>query len=402
MKRPTLPRAILPWGLALLLIVLAGGAWWLLAKRETPRALATAPARIGNVEQTVLATGQLEALEQVDVGAQVSGQIRTLAVELGQDVKKGDLIAEIDSLPQRNALRQAEAGVLNLQAQRSARQAALAQAKLVFTRQEQLIAEDATSRESFEAAQAALRSAQADVDALEAQIAQSKVATDTARLNLGYTRITAPIDGKVVAIVTREGQTVNAAQTAPTIVKLAQLDTVTVKAEISEADVMRVQPGQPVYFTTLGEPRRRYNAKLRAVEPAPTTYGSTTSTSSSSTSSSSGNAIYYYGLFDVDNPDGRLRIGMTAQVNIVLESAGNVLTVPSAAIERDGPEGTTRVRVQAEDGTITARDVVVGINDGRRAEIRQGLQEGERVVIAEASVSPSSSQMPRGRGPRMF
>lgn len=400
MKRPSpsLLRSPLAWALAGLLLAAAAAATWWFALREPPRQVATAPARVADVELTVLATGLMEAVQQVDVGAQVSGQIKSLTVVLGQDVKKGDPIAEIDSLPQKNALRQAQAAVLNLQAQRSARQATLAQARLAFARQEQLLAEDATSREAFEAAQAALRSAQADVEALEAQIAQSKVAIDTANLNLSYARITAPIDGKVVAVVAREGQTVNATQTAPVLVKLARLDTVTVKAEISEADVARVRPGMPVYFTTLGDAGQRYTATLRAVEPAPTTYGSTTSSTTTSTAA----AVYYYGLFDVANPEGKLRIGMTAQVRIVLASAQQVLTVPAAALTATGRDGRASVRVQAEDGTISPREVVVGLKDSTQAEIREGLREGERVVIAEGSATLAPANLPRGRQPRMF
>lgn len=398
MKRSSFARKALLWGAVLLTLALLVGAAWSYAARERPRPVATAPARIGDIELSVLATGTLEPVQQVSVGAQVSGQIKSLAVVLGQQVKKGDLVAEIDSLPQRNALRQAEAGVTNLQAQRSARQAALAQARLAFKRQEQMLAQDATSREAFETAQTTLESAEAEVAALAAQLAQAKVAADTARLNLGYTRITAPIDGKVVAIVTLEGQTVNASQSAPTIVVLARLDTLTVKAEISEADVAKVQPGQPVYFTTLGDPGRRYQATLRQVEPAPTTYGSEASSGSNASSTSTAQAagaVYYYGLFDVANAEGRLRIGMTAQVHIVLGSAARVLTVPSAALESVA-DGSATVRVQGEDGSISARVVQIGLADSARAQVMTGLREGERVVVAEASATPADA-MPRRR-----
>lgn len=397
MKRSSFARKALLCGAVLLTLALLVGAAWSYAAREQPRPVATAPARIADIELSVLATGTLEPVQQVSVGAQVSGQIKSLAVVLGQEVKKGDLVAEIDSLPQRNALRQAEAGVTNLQAQRSARQAALAQARLAFKRQEQMLAQDATSREAFEAAQTALESAEAEVAALAAQLAQAKVAADTARLNLGYTRITAPIDGKVVAIVTLEGQTVNASQSAPTIVVLARLDTLTVKAEISEADVAKVQPGQPVYFTTLGDPGRRYQATLRQVEPAPTTYGSQASSGSNASSSTAqaAGAVYYYGLFDVANAEGRLRIGMTAQVHIVLGSAAQVLTVPSAALESVA-DGSATVRVQGEDGSISARVVQIGLADSARAQVMTGLHEGERVVVAEASAAPADA-MPRRR-----
>ena len=193
---------------------------------------------------------------------------------------------------------------------------------------------------------------------VEAQILQAQVTVDTAKVNMGYTRIVAPIDGQVVAIVTQQGQTVNANQSAPTIVMLAQLDKMTVSAEISEADVEKVNEGQDVYFTTLGDANTKHYAKLRTVAPAPDSIESQTSSSSSSSSTS---AVYYNGLFDVDNADGKLKTGMTAQVNIVMASAKDAITVPSAALERHGRQGYT-VKVVQPNGEIEQRKVKVGIN----------------------------------------
>ena len=181
-----------------------------------------------------------------------------------------------------------------------------------------MYAQDATSRSELESALASYKTAQADITAINAQIEQSRLTLATAKEDLGYTQIVAPMDGTIVAIVTEEGQTVNANQSAPTIVKLAQLDTMTIKAEISEADVMKVQEGQSVYFTTLGDSETKHYATLRQVEPAPdsiNTESNSTSTSSSST------AVYYNALFDVPNEDGKLRIDMTAQVYIILDEA---------------------------------------------------------------------------------
>ncbi|MBN8481427.1 MAG: efflux RND transporter periplasmic adaptor subunit, partial [Xanthomonadales bacterium] len=290
----------------------------------------TAPVTVADIEDTVIATGELEALNLVSVGAQVSGRVVALKVAVGDVVTAGQLIAEIDSLPQQNTLRNAEAALQTTQAQRAARVAALRQAELAFKRQQDMLAGEATSRAEYETAEATLATTRADIAALDAQLAQGKIQVDTARLNLGYTKITAPIDGTIVAVVTKEGQTVNANQSAPTIVKLARLDTLTVKAQISEADVPKVKAGQKVWFTILGEPDRRYYAELRAVEPAPESIASESSSTSSSSSSST--AIYYNGLFDVPNPEGRLRIAMTAQVNIVLAEAKDALTVPSSAL----------------------------------------------------------------------
>jgi macrolide-specific efflux system membrane fusion protein len=336
----------------------------------------TATAALTDIEQAVLASGTVQAFKQVSVGAQASGQVKSLKVALGDSVKKGQLLAEIDSLTQQNSLRNAEAALANVQAQLRVQQATLQQAELGFQRQQTLLAADAGSRADFEAADAALHTARAQVAAVQAQIAQAKITANTAQLNLGYTQIVAPIDGVVVAVVAQEGQTVNANQTTPTILKLARLDTVTVKAQISEADVVRVRPGQKVVFTILGAPDKRYTTTLRTVEPAPDSISTDTSTTTTTTSAT---AIYYNGLLDVPNPDGLLRISMTAQVRIVQAEARQVLGIPSAALlERD------QVRVLGADGVAQPRTVKVGLNNNLQAQILDGLALGDRVVVGEA------------------
>jgi len=385
----------------LLLVAIGVLAWRHFHPEKKPPQYVTAPVSRGDLEDAVLATGTLQAFRQVSVGAQVSGQVKTLAVKLGDPVKKGDLIAEIDSLTQQNALRNAEAALRNVQAQLAAQQATLAQAELNFRRQQQLLAGEAGSRLDFESAQASYDTARANVAALQAQIAQAGVTTDTARVNLGYTRIVAPIDGMVVAIVTQQGQTVNANQTTPTIVKVAQLDTMTIKSQISEADVVKVKAGQKVYFTILGEPDRRYDATLRTVEPAPDSILTDTTTSSSSTSTTTTTAVYYNGLFDVANPEGKLRISMTAQVSIVRGEARAALTIPASALGRRERDGTYTVRVVGADGEATPRKIRIGINNNVSVEVTEGLAESDRVVLGDASARDPAQQMrgPGGRPP---
>ena len=255
---------------------------------------------------------------------------------------------------------------------------------------------------------------------------------------MGYTRITAPSDGVVVSIVTKEGQTVSAMQSAPTIIKLANLDNMRIEAQISEADVPNVTPGMPAYFTILGDPDTRHNAVLSRVEPGPINMSSYEGTN---TDSSSSTAVYYNGIFDVPNPDHRLRIQMTAQVTVVLQQAKNVLTIPSGALSTTrsgggrGGKGSSAASAQApaqatsgaepsgsanvgnaagktgklytvrvakgEPGkqTIEERQVRIGLNNRVQAEVLEGLQEGEQVVIGDSSANQSSG-MPRGA--RMF
>ena len=398
-------RKSLLLALAAALLIAAGLAAYLLWLKPAPvPQVVTAAVESGSIEDTVLATGTIGAAKLVSVGAQVTGEVKRLHVALGDTVKQGQLIAEIDALTQANNLRNAQAALQNSQAQLRARQAALKQAGLAAERLRALVAIDAGARADLEAAEASLDTSKAEIAAQQAQIAQAKVAEDTAKVNLGYTRVSAPMDGVVVAIVTEQGQTVNANQSAPTIIKLARLDTMTVKAQISEADVPRVKPGMPVYFSLLGEPDRRIEVKLRAVEPGPTTLATDGSGSSStgSSTSSTASAIYYNGIFDVPNPDGKLRINMTAQTTIVLARAQDVLTVPSAALLGRGRGGQYKVRVLGADGKLVEKPVRIGLNNRVQAEVLEGLKAGELVVTSEAVAGAPASVGRAGRSPRMF
>ncbi|MCU4388534.1 MacA family efflux pump subunit [Acinetobacter haemolyticus] len=408
------------------IIVIALLSWLMLKpKTETPQYI-TAEVGRGDIENSVLATGILEATKMVSVGAQVSGQVKKMYVQLGDQVKQGQLIAQIDSVRQENELKTAEANIKNQQAQLAVQQANLAKVEAEYKRQQTMFSQDATSRAELESALASYKTAQAQIAAINAQIEQSRLTLATAKEDLGYTRIVAPMDGTIVAIVTEEGQTVNANQTAPTIVKLATLDNMTVKAQISEADVMKVEKGQTVYFTTLGNSEKKHYAKLRQVEPAPNSIN--TETSSNSSSSSSNSAVYYNALFDVPNEDGKLRIDMTAQVYIVLAEAKNVLTIPAAAVQSskrparkdraapasndeteqrpnnrlelspeqrqlvaDGKASIASVRVIQADGSAKAQPVLVGLNNRVTVEVIKGLKQGDQVIIADGSDSSNDA-----------
>lgn len=385
-------------GLALLLTL--GGYVTLRALRPPPPpAVATAPVTVADIEDTVLATGTIGAFKQVSVGAQVTGEVKKLHVALGDSVRQGQLIAEIDALTQQNNLRTTEAALQSAQALLKARQAAYQQAQLAAARLRELVAADAGSKADLEAAEATLTTSRADIAAQEAQIVQARMAAETAKVNLGYTRVTAPMDGVVVAVVTEQGQTVNANQSAPTIIKLARLDVMTVKAQISEADVPRVKPGLPVYFNLLGEPDKRYEVTLRAVEPGPTTIA--TDSTTTSTSSSTTSAVYYNGIFDVPNPEHKLRINMTAQASIVLARAAQALTVPSAALGARAGADRYQVKVLEEGGRISERAVRIGLNNRVRAQVLEGLKAGEQVVTSEAAPAGAVSNNRRG-GPPPF
>ncbi|WGJ91489.1 efflux RND transporter periplasmic adaptor subunit [Achromobacter mucicolens] len=373
--------------IAAILLLLVIGARAAFFSAPPPPTFAVAEVSRADLEDSVLASGTIDAIERVSVGAQATGQLKSLKVELGDRVKKGQLVAEIDDLTQQNELRNAEAALQTRRAERAAKVATLKQAELAFKRQRQMLAADASSREAYETAEATLAVTRAEIASLDAQIAQAEIQVDTAQVNLGYTRIVSPIDGMVVAVVTKEGQTVNSIQSAPTIIKVAQVDTMTIKAQISEADVTRVKPGLPVYFTILGEPDERYRATLRAVEPAPDSIqkedAASSLTSSSSTSTSA--AVYYNGLFDVPNPDEKLRISMTAQVFIVLGEAKDAVVVPASALGKRGKDGRYEVRVVLDGNKTETRQVRIGMNNNVQAQVLEGLEVGERVVSADSS-----------------
>lgn len=345
-----------------------------------------------DLEESVLASGTLKAFKTVAVGAQVNGQLKTLRVALGDTVEKGQLLAEIDPVLPQNTLRDAEAQVENLQAQKRSKEALLKQYDLALQRQSLMTAREAGSRADLESAQAQLESTRHDIAALNAQIKKAIIAVDTAKANLGYTRIHAPIGGTVISIDTEEGQTVVSNQAATTILTLADLDTMTVKAKISEADVTRVKPGLPTYFTLLGDSDTRYYGKLRAIEP-----GSVSSGSSSSSSS----AIYYYGLFEVPNRDNRLKVSMTTQVAVVLNRVKQALCIPISALGDKQKDGKATVKVLAGEQAET-RTIRTGIANNVQVQVLEGLREGERVIIGDSSTLPKteSGAMPPPPGGR--
>ncbi|WP_414490828.1 efflux RND transporter periplasmic adaptor subunit [Stenotrophomonas maltophilia] len=352
-----------------------------------PPQLQVAPVGRGNIEQVVEATGTLKPSRLVSVGAQVSGRTDTLHVKLGDKVKAGDPIADIDSRTQRNALLSAQAAQRTARANRDALATDLRQFELALHRQQQLVASQLVARADFDAAKAKVDATREQIAALDGEVVRRQTDVDIAQTNLEYTRITAPTDGTVLAVVARQGQTVNAVQSAPTIVMLGNQDVMTVYAEISEADVVHTSVGQEAFFTILGDAGRRYSSTLRDIAPAPESITNEDSSSLASPAASGGSraAMYYNGQFDVNNADGRLRSYMTAQVRIVLGRANDVLTIPSAALGARAADGSYSVLVRGADGHASTRRITTGLDDQIQVEVRSGLKEGEQVVLAQAS-----------------
>ncbi len=367
-------------GFAVLVVVAAAGvaAWWFSGDaRKAPEPLNTVEVTRGDIQLLVSATGVLEPSNYVDVGAQVSGQLETIHVRVGQNVKEGDLLAEIDPTVYTAKVDATRAQLKNQQAQIADRKAQLRLAEIQYQRQQNLYREEATTRESLQTAEATLASAKAQLAMLEAQIEQTSSTLRAEEANLGYARIYAPMDGTVVSIEARQGQTLNASQTAPVLMRIANLATMRVRAQVSEADIGKLEPGMRVYFTTLGDPDSRLYGELDYIEPTPEV---------------TNNVVLYNALFEADNPQGKLLPNMTAQVFFIQKEALTVLRVPASAVQ-----GNT-VQVLDAAGNPQAQTVTTGISNRVQTEILSGLEEGQEVVLVSRDPRSGAGGNPSFRG----
>lgn len=350
----------------------------------------TKKAKKGSFSKKVDATGEIFATELIDVGAQVSGQIKKLYVKLGDQVKKGDMIASIDSSTQQNSIDNKEAQLAIYKAQLESAKVALNIAKTQFDRENALFTKNATSKQEFESAKNTFSANSAKIKELEAQIKQTNIELSTAKINLGYTKITAPRDGTVVSVQVEEGQTVNANQTTPTIVNIADLSHVKMKMQIAEGDITKIKVGTLVEYSILSEPTKKFQTTVSSIDPGLTTlsdgsYGSSSSSKSSySSSSSSSSAVYYYAQSIVDNKDGILRIGMTTQNELLIANVEDAIIVPSIGIKKD--ENGTFVYV-LKDGKPVKTAVKTGIKDNLDTQIISGINEGDEIITSQGSSS---------------
>ena len=374
------------WLIGALLVASAGafGYHWAFGKAKV--VYATAAVERGDVESTVVAAGIVQPIKYVDVGAQTSGKLKSLKVIRGDQVKENQLLAEIDPVLADTALTAANATLENMTSQRSVKQAQLVLAKAQRDRNDELFAELLISANDRDITRAAYDVAFADVASLSAQMKQATAAVDTAKANLGYTKITAPMAGEVVSISLLEGQTLNANQQAPNILRIADISTVTVWAQVSEADIVRVKPGQDVYFTVLGGPRR-WNGKVRQILPTPELIN---------------NVVFYDVLFDIPNPERELNIQMTAQVFIVLAQAKGVLLIPTAAIGNASEGAEIKVQVLKADGSVELRAIKIGIKSEISAEVTDGLAgEGTGRDQGNHATGQHEKRAERSEGPVM-
>lgn len=403
----------------------AGGLAWktFFAKPDEHARYQYATVTRGDIEDVVTATGTLQPRDYVDVGAQVSGQLKKIHVEIGSEVKAGDLLAEIDPVVLQSRVDATRAQLRNLRAQLMDREASRTLADAQLKRQRNLMSEDATTRETLQNAEAALQSAQAQVEAIKAQIDQTDSNLRADEANLNYARIYAPMSGTVVSITARQGQTLIASQQAPVILRVADQTTMTVQTQVSEADVSRLRLGMDAYFTTLGGDNRRWEGKLSKIEPTPVVQN---------------NVVLYNALFDVANPNQALMTQMTAQVFFVVASARDTLLVPMSALTagrsaraermkaagsdarppagagagapavdaakapeaKKGAPRTVTVKVAPPQGPLEDRQIEIGVRSRIQAQVLSGLEEGERIVSGMAAADKGPGGTPR-RTPRI-
>lgn len=345
-----------------------------------------------DIESSVTALGTLQPRRYVDVGAQASGQIHKLHVEVGDTVRKGQLLVEIDPSTQQARLDAGRYSIDNLKAQLAEQRAQYQLAQQQLKRQRELAAAGATRDEDVQTADAQLKVTQARIDMFQAQIRQAQANLRSDEAELGYTRIYAPMDGTVVAVDAREGQTLNAQQQTPLILRIAKLSPMTVWAQVSEADIGKVKPGMTAYFTTLAGGKRRWTSTVRQVLPIPPKPLDQTSQGGGSPASATAGAtgsqvVQYTVLLDVDNPDGALMAEMTTQVFFVVGQASQVLSAPLAALDDSDSEGLRLAQVFGRDGKVEQRKVRTGLSDRLRVQILDGLSEGDRLVIGAPAAS---------------
>lgn len=331
----------------------------------------------GDIEKVIMVTGTLKPSVQVNVGAQVNGQIKYLYAKQGDKVFKGQILAEIDPVIQKSDLRNAIAKLSSARAQKASSEAMLLQYRKAFERQKRLRRDGSGVESDYEQAKAQYDAQQHQVKMNEALIVQSEMEVETANANLSYTQIMAPIAGEVLGIVANEGQTIVSSQTAPTILVLANLDKMQVQTRISEADIQLVNSGQPLYFYVLADPEKHYQGTMGYVQPVP--QEALQEQNVTNPNSQQSTAVYYTGTFEVDNHNRALKTSMTAQVFIRVAEAKGVVRIPVSALGRAISANEYEVTV-LKDEQPTVRTVTVGITDRHFVQIISGIDEGEQVV----------------------
>jgi HlyD family secretion protein len=387
-------RGFLAAVIALLALLAAAVGWWTL-KPEAGPAYVSAEVSRGAVAPYVTASGTVNPVVTVQVGTYVSGVIQELYCDFNTRVKAGQLCARIDPRPYQVVVDQDTAALSAAKAQLVKDQASLAYAKLNYERQIKLVTENLASKDAVDLARSTYDQARAQVGLDQATVVQRQADLDAARVNLGYTNITSPVDGTVVSRNITQGQTVAASFQTPTLFLIAtDLTHMQVDTSVSESDIGSVKAGNPASFTVEAFPGHVFRGRVVQVRQSPQTIQ---------------NVVTYDVVVQVENPDLLLKPGMTADARIITAEAPDALRVPVEAL-RYWPQtmpkppqgGSAPVRVwMLRDGRLVAVPVVVGLTDDTYAQIKQGaLASGDSVVIGERSSGESSTRSSAANRPR--
>ena len=342
----------------------------------------------GDIRAMVTATGAMNAVIMVNVGTQVSGTIKELYVDFNSPVKKGQILALIDPATFQAQVDQARANLAMAKAQEEKAEAALLEAKRSLERNRILYEKNYIAKSDFDTAETSEQSARAQVSSAKAQVMQAKASLNFADKNLQYTRIVSPVDGIVISRDIDIGQTVAASFQTPTLFSIAQdLTKMQIDTSVDEADIGKVAAGQKVEFTIDAYPDETFTGTVSVIRNAPITVQ---------------NVVTYNVVISVDNQEGKLKPGMTANVSIILEERKKILSLPNTALrfrptdkKQDRKEGMKKAQgasVWILDKKEPRRiEIKTGISDGRYTEIVFGSLKENQEVIVEASGGSNGS-----------
>ena len=340
--------------------------------------------------QYVEASGTIKPVNTIDVGTQVSGTVSKIYVDYNSKVKKGDLLAELDpSLFQAN-VDQSEAKLRNAQAAYSKAKATLSYKQNNYQRYKHLYEKNYVSRDDVELAQANYLQSKAELEAANAEVSAAKAQLTNNLTNLRYSKIISPVDGTVISREVDVGQTVAASFNTPTLFEVAKdLTQMQIETSVSEADIGRIKVGQIAEYTLDGYQDRIFKGQVKQVRLASTT---------------TNNVVTYTVIISVDNSEGLMIPGMSANVSIITAEAKDVLTVENRALKFTPEDNTQKYEKQGiwilENNTPKRYEIQLGISDDNKVQIiSDKIKEGAKVIV---SSSNSSKKPKQNRGGRPF
>lgn len=362
--------------IAILMIVGCVLAVWLYDQQQPSAPPPSYRVALADINSSVSAVGDISATTLVDVGAQVTGQIKSFHVDIGDEVEAGQLLAVIDSSSQEARVAEANSHLISAQAQLQVATSGFKVAKSNVLRERELKQVSATSARDLELAEAEFANAQAILRERSAAIEAANISLKIAKTDLALTRIVAPIAGTVVSTAVRAGQSINAAQSSPTLLQIADVDTMLLRMQISEADVGKIKVGQRIKFSTLAGDKT-YESKISSLDPGLTLMSRG---DYSQRLDLSNTAIYYYARASIQNSDGSLHIGMTTQNEIMTASAEQVLAVPNEYLISQNNQDFVSLSANNEAG-FSLQKVELGISDGIMTEVKSGLKLGDKINL---------------------